>query len=64
MYENFDCNHNISSSTKPFQEMYEITDEYTDDSWTYDIGNFDPYKVEVTPLTVGIYLPGLKRVLS
>ena len=35
-------------------EMYEITDELTDDSWTYDIGNFNPYRAEVTPLTVGL----------
>lgn len=37
-------------------DMYEITDELTDDSWTYDIGNFNPYRSEVTQLTVSISL--------
>ncbi|XP_071177036.1 protein virilizer homolog isoform X2 [Mytilus edulis] len=32
-------------------DMYEITDELTDDSWTYDIGNYNPFRAEVTPLT-------------
>lgn len=35
-------------------DIYEITDELTDDSWTYDIGNFNPYRSEVTQLTVSI----------
>lgn len=35
-------------------DMYEITDELTDDSWTYDIGNYNPFRAEVTPLTVSL----------
>ena len=35
-------------------DIYEITDELTDDPWTYDIGNFNPYRSEVTQLTVSI----------